>query len=78
MHKVKITKRQRKLVKHLTQSTSSMVNLCLEHGSRITIKGGVYIGSVPEFTVKYAGAGAKFLPVEYVKIAKGVPFIRVF
>jgi hypothetical protein len=78
MHKVKVTKRQRKFAKGLALYASSMVKLCLEKGSQVVVGGRHYVGSVPKFVLKYATPDAINLPNHFVKVVKGVPFIRVF
>lgn len=68
MQKVKVTKRQRKLL-----GRNYMVKQSKKLGQIQQVGQTVYRGAPPELTPFYAYAGA---PVQYRKTKAGIPFVR--
>jgi len=71
MRKIKTTKRQRKAVKGLNSACFHSLN----RGSEILISGVEYLGQTPVF--KDLNANAAGLLPNFVKVQKGIPFVRV-
>ena len=78
---MKITKRQRKLQRALERQSdenpsglSPAFQHSLKHGKEVRIAGSTYQGAPPQFAPVMGGFGQV---LDYRKIAKGVPFVRV-
>ena len=65
-HERKLTKRQRKYLKGPNAAVLASIKNGTQHGD--------YIGSPPEYF--NTNMGNSMVPPQYVKVKKGVPFVR--
>lgn len=65
----KLTKRQRKA----QAEPNAMVKHSLKHGDRVDVHDATYAGRNPQYRAQQLPG----MPVQWLKVAKGIPFVRV-